>query len=358
MNRIRNTEYNINFNPHIYEGFKKNYGNALKGQNNSAWGNAIRNGEQLIIKLKIFLPFIFSLFFAETYGQTATIKVTIPAYFNEMRAEPLNIDSTYFTFNGISFWGYDTTLKTIPLNKGKILDTCIATFGKHTTFFLTKFKANEEYFISPNCCCNFTLQSKNCKIMGEIDKGSVLFKNKTKRELGLIVGCSYDTVKNHQQIQSLALESAMCYFNPCNIQLVEIDYFSDLYDFLYGYTSYEQCTEAENKFVLTNVLFHFMHGEKIEIVYNDKSKTSNLKLKGYLTKEECNKLRTILDSHTAGANLQFVPYQRNARITNPREQKNLVNLINLNKIVVQTKGLRVKPAMTEEGKTNIQINNK
>jgi hypothetical protein len=58
---------------------------------------------------------------------------------------------------------------------------------------------------------------------------------------------------------------------------------------------------------------------------------------------------------TAGAGLQPVPYQRNARITNPREQKNLVNLINLNKIVVQTKGLRVKPAMTEEGKTNIQI---
>jgi len=42
MNRIRNTEYNIDFNHHIYEGFKKDYGNALKGHNNSAWGNALR----------------------------------------------------------------------------------------------------------------------------------------------------------------------------------------------------------------------------------------------------------------------------------------------------------------------------
>jgi len=234
------------------------------------------------MKPRILIIFTFLLFsFVKTYGQTATVKVIKSPYPNVA-----NMDSVHFTFNGVSFWGCDTTLKTIPINKGKVLDTCVVIFKEYAIHFLTKFKPNEEYFIDSHCCCKFAMQPKS----GKGRKGSVLFKNKTNRELALIAGDNSDTVKIAQRQQILSFESPMCYFKPCNIQLAEPSFLSYGCSHHKDEAEYDRCWEEGNKFILTDVWFHFMHGEKIEVIYDDKSKTSKLKLKGYLTTKERDKL--------------------------------------------------------------------
>ena len=42
------------------------------------------------------------------------------------------------------------------------------------------------------------------------------------------------------------------------------------------------------KHEIASIWFHFLHGEKIELFYDEKSKNLNIKLNGYLTEKEFN----------------------------------------------------------------------
>jgi hypothetical protein len=215
------------------------------------------------------------------FGQTATIK--IERLYSEDSFE--KFDSLYFDFNGTTFWGSDTLPKTVAVNDN--FDQCTVIGGNDTLHFLTKFQSGQEYALRPGCCCAaFTLQS-----IQNPNRGTVTFKNKTNRDLGLVV-CEHnsDTVKIDSIQTTYADESAMCLFKPCKIQIVETTYFSDEYEYKNDDRSYFKLWLEREGYILNQIWFHFLHGEKIEIDFDPKSKNIELKIIGQLTKDELDEL--------------------------------------------------------------------
>jgi hypothetical protein len=210
-------------------------------------------------------------------GQTASIKIVRQFYDNSFE----KFDSIQFQFNGVKIFATDTLAKQIPLNYA--LDYCIAIIGTDTIHFLTKLKPNNEYTIRPGCCCAaFILEPKN-----NARRGTVTFKNTTKRDLGLIVAeANIDTVKVNVTRTTFSYESAMCLFKPCSILITEPSYFSDTYNYKNDGRDYDTLWKEQAQFILTKSWFHFLHGEKIELDYNDKTKVTNIRLVGYMTEKE------------------------------------------------------------------------
>jgi hypothetical protein len=219
--------------------------------------------------------------FFNSFGQTATIKIERLFFDNSFE----KFDSIYFDINGTQFWGKDTITKIIKLNDN--FDKCTAIMGNDTLSFLTKFQNGQEYVLRPGCCCAaFTLQAKH-----NPNRGIVTFKNKSDRDLGIVV-CEHnsDIVKIDSTKTAYADESAMCLFKPCNIQIVEIDYFSDDYNYKNDKRDYDKLWKEQEKFILKQVWFHFLHGEKIEIIFDLTTKIIELKINGQLTKDELDEL--------------------------------------------------------------------
>ena len=135
--------------------------------------------------MKKIILLLIILIYKSSFGQTATIKLR-KIFPNKRETEnPLK-----FEFNGQVFGEKDTIIQ-IQINKVGF-DYCKVTSNKSSFYFLTKFKENEIYEIKQGCCCaDFTLEAeKNPK------RGIVIFKNKTNRNLGLIVAeHEFDTVK-------------------------------------------------------------------------------------------------------------------------------------------------------------------
>jgi len=216
-----------------------------------------------------------------SFGQTATIKIERLFFDNSFE----KFDSIYFDINGTSFFGKDTLIKTIKLNDN--LDKCTAIIGKDTLNFLTKFQSGQEYVIRPGCCCAaFTLQARQ-----NANRGTVTFKNKSDNDLGIVV-CEHnsDTVNVDSTKTIYADESAMCLFKPCKIQIVQTNYFSDEYEYKNDDRSYFKLWLEQESYILNQVWFHFLHGEKIEINFDPKSKKIELKIIGHLTKDELDEL--------------------------------------------------------------------
>lgn len=215
--------------------------------------------------------------FINCFGQTATVKVERLFFDNSFE----KFDSIYFDINGTEFWGRDTLTKTIKLNND--FDVCIAIFGNDTLRFLTKFQNGQEYILRPGCCCAaFTLESVN-----NSRRGTVIFNNNTKNDLGLIVAeANIDTVKAGNYIEIFSYESAMCLFKPCSIMLVETEYMADQYDYQNDNRNYDSLWLEQSKYILTIDYFHFLHGERIEIIYEKGTQRIKMNLKGYLTDEE------------------------------------------------------------------------
>lgn len=211
-------------------------------------------------------------------GQTASVKIVRQFYDNSYK----KFDSIQFQFNDTKIFATDTTAKQIKLNK--TFDNCIVIIGPDTLHFLTKFKSNNEYIIRPGCCCAaFTLEPKN-----NPRRGTVTFKNNLKRDLGLVIAeANIDTVKANKTQTTFSYESAMCLFKPCSIVLVETEYMNAKYDYANSnYKNFDSLRNEQQKFVLSIDHFHFLHGEKIEIVYQEKTKTVNVRFNGYLTDDE------------------------------------------------------------------------
>lgn len=212
-----------------------------------------------------------------SHGQSAFVKIERIFYDNSNE----DFDSLEFVINGIHFNGMDTVARPIALNKK--FDHCIAINGKDTWNFMAKFKANNTYVIRPGCCCAaFTIVPQD-----NPRRGTVMFQNKTNRDLGLVVATAgFDTVSMHTSKEVFSYESAMCLFQPCRIQLVETEYMNDKFNYSSDTLDYDSLWKEQANYSIDSRYFHFLHGEKIEIMYNEKLNSIKLKLIGYLTEEE------------------------------------------------------------------------
>jgi hypothetical protein len=186
-----------------------------------------------------------------------------------------------FKINNQSFGEKDTIIQIKVNTKG--LDTCQAIIVDDTINFLTKFKEGEIYEIRQGCCCAaFTLEPTN-----NPRRGTVTFNNTTRRDLGLVIAeANIDTVKTNKTQTTFSYESAMCLFKPCNILITEIPYFTYSYNYKNDNRDYEILWKEQAKFILTKSWFHFLHGEKIELEYNDKTKETKIIIIGYMTDKE------------------------------------------------------------------------
>ena len=230
---------------------------------------------------KSFYIFILTIAFVfEVKAQTATIDAHVV-----FPSEKDTINHIRFRINNQEFGGKDTLLQ-LKLNK-KGFDSCEAIIGADTLKFLAKFKKGEVYEIRQGCCCAaFTLEPQNAP-----RRGTVTFKNTTNRDLGLVVAeANQDTVKAKATQTTFSFESAMCLFKPCSILITETPYFSDAYNYKNDNRDYDSLWKEQSQYLLTQSWFHFLHGEKIGIEYNDVTKNTSLKLLGYMTDEEYEKV--------------------------------------------------------------------
>ena len=229
--------------------------------------------------MKKLFTLTFLIFYSINFGQTATLKVH--KVFPNLQE---NINYIKFVFNEQSFGEKDTIIN-IKINKLGF-DNCLAIIGKDTLKFKTKFIENEAYEIKQGCCCAaFTLEAqKNPK------RGIVKYVNRTNRNLGLIVAeANIEEIKKSETKKIYASESAMCLFKPCSILLTEKEYLSKKYDYNSDGRDYKKLWAEQEKYKIASIWFHFLHGEKIEIFYNQKNKNLDIKQNGYLTEKEFEK---------------------------------------------------------------------
>ena len=229
--------------------------------------------------MKRIYTLIFILFYYINFGQTAIINVN--KVFPNIKEE---IKFIKFEINGQKFGEKDSIIK-IQINKFG-LDKCTAIIEKDTLNFFTKFKENETYIIEQGCCCAaFILEAKN-----NPNRGIVKFKNKTNRTLGIIIADSNVVeIKKGKTEEVFASESAMCTFKPCSILLTEKKYLDEKYEYN-DEKDYQKLQKEQKKFLIASTYFHFLHGEKVEIFYNVKTKKLETKLNGYLTEVEYKKV--------------------------------------------------------------------
>lgn len=226
------------------------------------------------MKEKLLVLFLFIC--VNSFGQTATIKLKTKIYPNGRETEaPLK-----FEFNGITFKENDSILQ-VPVKRNNF-DTYKVTYADGSYDFITKFKENEIYELWQGCCCaDFTLAAKN-----NPRKGVVIFKNKTKKDLCLLVSTfETDTVASGKKKVTFASESAMCDFKPCEIHITETEYLSEKYNYSEN-TDCKMLSKEQDNLILASNWYHFLHGEKIEAIYNPDLKKIDLKLKGYLSEKE------------------------------------------------------------------------
>lgn len=233
--------------------------------------------------MKRIFTLTFLIFYSINFGQTAILKV------QKVFPNPKeNVNSIKFIFNEQEFGEKDTIINIKIQKKG--FDKCCAIINSDTLKFITKFKENETYEIKQGCCCAaFTLEAQN-----NPNRGTVKFKNRTNRNLGLIVAeANIEKIDTGKTQNIYASESAMCLFKPCSILLTETEYLSEKYDYKSDERDYDKLWEEQRKYKIASIWFHFLHGEKIEIFYNEKAKKLDLNLIGYLTEKEYKK--TIVD---------------------------------------------------------------
>jgi hypothetical protein len=230
--------------------------------------------------MRRILTFTILLIYSINFGQTATLKVQ--KVYPNVKEKGNYIK---FVINEHSFGEKDTIIN-IKINKVGF-DNCYAIINNDTLKFKTKFKENETYEIEQGCCCAaFTLEAQN-----NPKRGIVKFKNRTNRNLGLIVAESNEEKVKVGKTQNIyASESAMCFYKPCNILLTETEYLSEIYDYNSDDRDYEKLWKEQKKYIIASTRFHFLHGEKIEIFYNSKNESLEMKQNGYLSESEYKKI--------------------------------------------------------------------
>lgn len=216
------------------------------------------------------------------------------ASYQEVSSQTVTLDSkvvfptTEDTLNHIRFkinnqkFGEKDTIIQIKINP-RGFDICQVIIENDTINFLTKFRKGELYEIRQGCCCAaFSLQPKN-----NPRRGTVTFHNPTKRDLGLVIAeANIDTVNANATQTTFSHESAMCLSKPCSILITETAYFSDTYNYKNDKRDYDNLWKEQAQYILNKSWFHFLHGEKIGLQYNDQTTEIKIKLNGYLTDKE------------------------------------------------------------------------
>lgn len=223
-------------------------------------------------QLIIFL--ITAGFYINGTAQTAEIRIDGKLEDNSFRG----FESIRFQFNDTYLSATDTVTKTIRLQKG--LDDCTAIIGPDTLRFYTRFLAGNKYVIRPGCCCAaFTLEPEH-----DPRRGTVTFKNHTKKDFGIVVaGSTFNTLPAGKMQTLFAHESAMCTFKPCSILITETFYMTDESD------PTNLSLKAKNKqkqYILSESWFQFLHGEQVEVIYTGKKGSGIPVVTGYLSEED------------------------------------------------------------------------
>jgi hypothetical protein len=240
-------------------------------------------------KIIYILTLTFGIFLT-SFGQTATIIIKGQAYYNSYK----NFDSIYFDFNGTKFWGKDTFPIKIKLNDN--FDKCTYIIGNDTFNFLTKFQSGQKYVLEPgslNVPFKMLVQAK------ATIHGTVTFKNNSDKDLGITVcNCDLydnnsDTVKSGSQKTIFSKRSINqdCFVMPCRIQIVETPYLSQRYSFRDDEKDYRRLWKEQEKYLLNQVWFQFLHGEKLEIAYDTESNQIELEIMGLLTDSEIDEIQ-------------------------------------------------------------------
>jgi hypothetical protein len=229
--------------------------------------------------MRAYLNYTFLFICSICFAQTAILKAK-KVYPNEREKN----NHIKFIVNQHTFGEKDTTIN-LNINKTNF-DNLYAIIDTDTLHFKTKFKENETYEIKQGCCCAaFTLEAQN-----NPKRGVVKYKNNTKQNEVLIVAqANIETVKPNETQTIYASESAMCLFKPCSILVTHEAYIADKYDYKSDDRDYETLWKEQEKFIKASTWFHFLHGEKIEILYDEKNKNIEIKLIGYLTQKEFQK---------------------------------------------------------------------
>lgn len=221
-----------------------------------------------------------------TFSQPAIIKVHHTSYSNQYES----FDEIQFEFNGESFSGADTGW--VEVDVRDTFDQGIAIIGTDTLHFLLKFKHGQSYTIKPGCCCAaFTLTADS-----NAHRGTVRVTNSAERDLLVMVTESNsDTVEAKSTSQPLfAHESAMCLFKPAYILLAEMAYGNKKYQYSPDKSMDFQTLQAEREaFIIHMSWFHFLHGEKIELRYEEHTDEVTYSFDGYLTPQERKQVRTF-----------------------------------------------------------------
>lgn len=227
--------------------------------------------------MKAIARLVICLLTLPCFAQTATLK------FLAGFGEAPNGYNTEFSLaiNGKIYNVTDSIHQTINLSK-KGLDKCSAIIGKDTLHFVAKFRKGETYIVRPGCCCAFfTLEPEN-----NPKRGTISFKNKTKENLLIIAAeANNEEVAPGKTKTEFTYESAMCMFKPCSIVIAKTDYNDPKYDYHNDGRDYDILWKEQGKYVVDSTFFHFMHGEKISVVLDNKGEMT-IKLDGYLSPEE------------------------------------------------------------------------
>lgn len=213
-------------------------------------------------------------------SQTAHIRLDTVSFDNSFQS----FLDMKFSINGVMISANDTAFFDIQLDQK--MDKFIAFLGEDSLQVYTKFKPNSEYIIKPGCCCAaFIIEPAR-----EPNKGTVSLTNSSNRDLGVII-CDHniDTIRIGSTYTSFAHESAMCFMKPCRIRVVEMSYFEQVISTDSDFETIDYANELD-EYVLFDTWFNFLHGEKLELVYNKHTDNFKLKIKGYLTDKEIDQI--------------------------------------------------------------------
>ena len=220
----------------------------------------------------IHLIIFYLVFVSSSFAQSDSAMIQVNSFFRS--DSQLSLKKIQFNFNGIIFNATDSSVQKIPINNN--FDSCVVIIDNDTINFLTKFQANNWYIIRSGCCCSaFTLEAENNR-----KRGTATFKNQENRILALSV-CEHtsDSVLTNQTKTLFASESAMCMYKPCKISVCESPFLTAHFD-----------SELYEKSFLASRNYHFLHGEKIEVLYSKETNSITFKIIGYLTDDEYDKL--------------------------------------------------------------------
>jgi len=164
-------------------------------------------------------------------------------------------DSIYhIEINGIDVSQSGKSFK-VPIKKNHFDTIKFSHQNKKETWAIMKLLNETHYQLENNSCSFYTLQAQIKPL-----QGIVKFSIKNQDSISYLVGIDdFDRIINRRKFDRFyyTIPSPMCPFAARPIEIKSLD--------------------GE---LVTSIKFHFLHGEKLKVIYDQKSDTMVLKLKG------------------------------------------------------------------------------